>query len=129
MSGKLLWKQATTPEPPYGIQEVPFPEEVESVMNDVRFAVEEISLSTKHPVTPISAHLNIVTKEDRTLFVLMSPQGFRIIGNSRDTKNVTDGAVYETIQALLDRESPEYRRRFSEALAERLKAIADQQHS
>ncbi|XP_022669877.1 uncharacterized protein LOC111268132 isoform X2 [Varroa jacobsoni] len=120
---------ATTPEPPYGIQEVPFPEEVESVMNDVRFGVEEISLSKKFAVTPISAHLNIITKEDRTLFVLMSPQGFRIIGDARDTSNIENGAVYETIQALLDHESPEYRRRFSEALAERLKAIADEEHS
>lgn len=69
-----------------------------------------------------------MTKENKTYFVRMSLQGFKILGDVKDVENMEDGPVYESIQALLTQESPEYRRIFSETLVARLNEL-DRQDS
>uniref|UniRef100_A0A6G5AH29 GSKIP domain-containing protein n=1 Tax=Rhipicephalus microplus TaxID=6941 RepID=A0A6G5AH29_RHIMP len=99
----------------YGIEEVPFQQELKSIIEEIRFAVADVGLSTL-PSDELASYFNLQTKEDKRMCIMMSRQGFQVVGNDYDVRDIEDGQCFETVNALLDSISPTYRRLFSEAL-------------
>uniref|UniRef100_G3MMS4 GSKIP domain-containing protein n=1 Tax=Amblyomma maculatum TaxID=34609 RepID=G3MMS4_AMBMU len=111
----------------YGIVEVPYQDELKSIIEEIRFGVGDVSMSSL-PSDGLASYFNLQTKEGKRMCVLMSRQGFQVVGNEYDMRDIEDGQCYETINALLDSLSPAYRQLFSEALTKKLQELqTDQQ--
>lgn len=106
----------------YGIEEVPFQQELKSIIEEIRFAVADVGMSTL-PSDELASYFNLQTKEDKRMCVMMSRQGFQVVGNDYNVRDVEDGQCFETVNALLDSISPTYRRLFSEALTKKLQEL------
>lgn len=106
----------------YGIEEVPFLEELKPLLEEIRYAVSDVRLSTITP-SHLASYFNLEIKEGRRMCVMMSREGFKIVGSDYDRRDLDKGQCYETINALLDELSPEYRKLFSEALADKLRKL------
>nr|XP_037287077.1 GSK3-beta interaction protein-like isoform X1 [Rhipicephalus microplus]XP_037287085.1 GSK3-beta interaction protein-like isoform X1 [Rhipicephalus microplus] len=106
----------------YGIEEVPFQQELKSIIEEIRFAVADVGLSTL-PSDELASYFNLQTKEDKRMCIMMSRQGFQVVGNDYDVRDIEDGQCFETVNALLDSISPTYRRLFSEALTKKLQEL------
>ena len=97
--------------------------EAEYVKQDIRFAVEYIDISSSLPYKEDVVYLNLETKEKEKYCIELTSQGFHIISQKFDTvENEENGIYYETIYALLDSISPQYRQLFGESLAAKLAA-------
>lgn len=59
-------------------EEIDFKVEAEMVIDDIGFAVEEISISNKLPSSRECVYLNILTKEHNSICVELSVSGFRV---------------------------------------------------
>lgn len=106
----------------YGIEEVPYQEELKSIIEEIRFAVADVGMSTL-PSDELASFFNLKTKEDKRMCVMMSRQGFQIVGSDYDIQDIKDGQCFETVNALLDSPSPTYRKLFSEALTKKLQEL------
>lgn len=106
----------------YGIVEVPYQDELKSIIEEIRFSVADVSISSL-PSGELASYFNLQTKEGKRMCVMMSRQGFQVVGNDYDVRGIEDGQCYETVNALLDSLSPAYRRLFSEALAKKLQEL------
>ncbi|XP_077518881.1 GSK3-beta interaction protein [Amblyomma americanum] len=106
----------------YGIVEVPYQDELKSIIEEIRFGVADVSMSSL-PSDGLASYFNLQTKEGKQMCVMMSRQGFQVVGNSYDVRDIEDGQCYETVNALLDSLSPAYRRLFSEALTKKLQEL------
>ncbi|XP_022111179.1 GSK3-beta interaction protein-like [Acanthaster planci] len=98
--------------------------EAKSAVNEVKFAVKYVEISERLSNTDEQAYLNVKTKEGDEFCVELTVQGFRIVGTSFDQ---IDGNIespfYETIYALLDKHSPQYRLTFGETLVDKLQLL------
>lgn len=106
----------------YGIEEKPFQEELKSIIEEIRFGVTEVGMSTL-PADELASYFNLQTKEGDRMCIKMSRQGFQVVGSDYNLSDVENGQCFESINALLDSLSPAYRRLFSEALAKKLQAL------
>lgn len=106
----------------YGIEEKPFQEELKSIIEEIRFGVTEVGMSTL-PTDELASYFNLQTKEGDRMCIKMSRQGFQVVGSDYNLSDVENGQCFESINALLDSLSPAYRRLFSEALAKKLQAL------
>lgn len=59
-------------------EEIDFKVEAELVIEDIGFTVESISISEKLPSSRECVHLNVLTKERKSLCVELSVLGFRV---------------------------------------------------
>ncbi|CAN8006564.1 unnamed protein product, partial [Ixodes hexagonus] len=110
----------------YGIEERPFQDELKPILDEIRFAVADAQLSTLSD-TQLARYFNLETREGRRMCIRMSRQGFQLVGNDYDSKDIDDGQTFETLNSLLDSLSPAYRRLFSEALAAKLEKLEQSQ--
>lgn len=97
--------------------------EANYVKQDISFAVEFVDISTVLPYEEEVVYLNLETKEREKYCIELTSQGFHIVGRKYDTiedENATE--YYETIYALLDSISPQYRQLFGESLVAKLSA-------
>lgn len=106
----------------YGIVEVPYQDELKSIIEEIRFGVADVSMSSL-PSDELASYFNLQTKESKRMCVMMSRQGFQVVGNDYDVRDIEDGQCYETVNALLDSLSPAYRQLFSEALTKKLQEL------
>lgn len=106
----------------YGIEEKPFQDELKPTLDEIRFAVTDVQLSTLAD-NPQVSYFNLETKEGQRMCIMMSRQGFQLVGNDYDRRNIDHGESFETINSLLDSLSPAYRQLFSEALAAKLEKL------
>ncbi|XP_033101862.1 GSK3-beta interaction protein-like [Anneissia japonica] len=98
--------------------------EAEAALQDIRFAVDSVAVSTKLPSRQDIVYMNIKTKEAEQLCVELSVSGYRIVGDHYDCISKTPlTQYYETIYALLDNRSPGYRLSFGEALVGKLQDL------
>lgn len=105
-------------------EEIDFKVEAEMVIDDIGFAVEEISISNKLPSSRECVYLNILTKEHSSICVELSVSGFRIVSEKFDDKQENSNSkYYETMYALLDSMSPGYTKSFGEALVRKLSSL------
>ncbi|XP_064481763.1 GSK3-beta interaction protein-like [Ornithodoros turicata] len=108
----------------YGIEEVPYMDELNSIISEIRFGVNDAHLANVQS-SGLASYFNLETKEGRRMCISMTRQGFRVVGNNFDTTDISDGKTYETINALLDSLSPRYREAFGAALTAKLKNLPD----
>ncbi|XP_033629489.1 GSK3B-interacting protein-like [Asterias rubens] len=103
--------------------------EAKSAVREVKFAVDYVDISEKLDNTDEQAYLNVKTKEGDMFCVELTLQGFRIVGSTYDSVQDADKTLpyYETIYALLDKHSPQYRLTFGEALADKLQLLQNEQ--
>ncbi|KAK3097663.1 hypothetical protein FSP39_011894 [Pinctada imbricata] len=102
--------------------------EAEEVVKEVKFAVENVETSQILPKSDQMVYMNIQTKEGNIYCVELSVQGFRVVGRQYDTiDDSKKSQYYETIYALLDKVSPEYRNSFGEALLQKLQGLQKQE--
>lgn len=98
--------------------------EAEAIIKEISFAVSEIQLSEKLEQSVNCVYMNLTTKEQKSHCVQLSGQGFRIVGMKFDEVNQEEySEFFETIYALLDTISPQYRESFGDALASKLSAL------
>ncbi|EEC13589.1 conserved hypothetical protein [Ixodes scapularis] len=110
----------------YGIEEKPFQDELKPILDEIRFGVTDVQLSTLS-TSHLASYFNLETKEGRRMCIMMSRQGFQVVGSDYDCRDIDNGETFETINALLDSFSPAYRRLFSEALAAKLEKLKQNQ--
>ncbi|XP_071943608.1 GSK3-beta interaction protein-like [Antedon mediterranea] len=100
--------------------------EAEAALQDIRFAVDSVAVSTTLPSRQDIVYMNIKTKEAEELCIELSVSGYRIVATQYDSINKAPlSQYYETIYALLDNRSPGYRLSFGEALVGKLKDLQE----
>lgn len=88
--------------------------EARAVIDDVEPFVSSIAIAKKQKSTNLRIYFDITILEGKTFVVSMDSNGFSIWDESDELQ------IYETINALLDVNSPRYREEFSRALMSRL---------
>lgn len=106
----------------YGIEEKPYQEELKSIIEEIRFGVAEVGMSTL-PADELASYFNLQTNEGNRMCIKMSRQGFQVVGSDYNLRDVENGQCFESINALLDSLSPAYRKLFSEALVKKLQEL------
>ena len=97
--------------------------EANAVIRDVHDHVHSICIADGPPITDQQIFLNLTTKEMVHYCVELSPQGFRIVGNSHNQNSISSEEFYETPYALLDKLSPLYRKAFGDSLVLQLQNL------
>lgn len=120
--------------------------EAKALIEDIKPFVSKVEVSQEHRSCDMKIYFDIETLEKKKFIVMMNSSGFQIsdmvrmdptIGQAPadEGHSMAKGAdgdgneddqevkVYETISALLDDHSPNYRRAFAEALRDRLNSI------
>ena len=113
--------------------------EANAVMKDIEPFVFSVKISHQHEPSDLRIHLDLVTLERQKFTVIMDSNGFRAIP-LKDTRseiqivssqeqpaqgdsNDGDVRVYETINALLDDNSPQYREAYAQAIIDKINLI------
>lgn len=109
-------------------------DEVDLLVNDVKFAVNHIGLSIVLPQSPQTVYLNIETKESTKFTIQLTQQGFKVVNECQfDIDTGTDSAnfptAFETIYALMENISPSYVGLFGNALVNKLEALQNEQQN
>ncbi|KAK0064581.1 GSK3B-interacting protein [Biomphalaria pfeifferi] len=95
--------------------------EATEVVKEIAYAVKFVQISTALPSDKNLIYINITTKENRSICVELSLQGFRVVGSHFNEVNPQCfSQYYETIYSLLDSQSLEYRSTFFETLSKKL---------
>lgn len=105
----------------FGIMQ--WPEEAAAVINDIKYHVRNIRISTILPATDLEIYLNCETLEAKKCTIRMSGDGFQIVSHSFDTIDDLNGFPYETPYALLNEISPGYTTSFGYQLTKALQKI------
>ena len=103
-------------------------EDARLIVEEVAFAVDHIELSKLLESSDNCMYLNLTTKEKNTYCVQLSIQGFRVVGRQYD--KLCEGEFsnfFETIYAMLDSISPQYRESFGNALIAKLSEVQKNQ--
>ncbi|CAH1250555.1 GSKIP [Branchiostoma lanceolatum] len=104
--------------------------EATEAVREIGFAVRHAYKSTTLTSTDQTVYINVQTKEECTLCLELSIQGFRVVGHKFDEVDRSCySRHYETIYALLDDLSLGYRQSFGETLQNRLEALALEQRA
>lgn len=102
--------------------------EAEEVIKEVSYAVKSVQISSVLPNSPDLVYLNLETKENKEFCVELSVRGFRVVSTCFDKIQDLEFKFYETIYALLDDLSPEYRNTFGDTLAMKLRRLQQKQN-
>jgi hypothetical protein len=100
-----------------------------AAVHELQFAVKDIYVSEMLPRTSELIFLNVTTLEGQAYCVELTMKGWRVTSLRHDCMNGDIHHLdlhvqyFETIYALMDRISPDYRRRFTDALTSKLNAI------
>lgn len=108
--------------------------EANAVIDDIRLFVNSIEVSDKQESSDMRIYFTIVTLEGHILEVMMDSSGFSVCDTnggygSRSNLEELSGTtnrkdrVYETINALLDDNSVEYRKAFAQALSTKINSL------
>lgn len=116
--------------------------EAQALIQDIKQHVHSIKVSSEHESSDMRIFFDIVTLERDKFIVSMDSVGFQIEAlfrgqgdesqppeeniddNIDDNKQETSSRkIYETINALLDENSPKYRGSFARALMDKMKSI------
>ncbi|XP_047132509.1 GSK3B-interacting protein-like [Hydra vulgaris] len=112
------------------VQYMSLKEDAEVLINEVSYAVKNISISSSLPSSDNCVFLNIETKENALFTVRLSPQGFQVVSHALDKDengSTTYPRVYETVYSLLENISESYVTVFGNALSVKLNALKDLQ--
>ncbi|KAJ8894471.1 hypothetical protein PR048_007125 [Dryococelus australis] len=96
--------------------------EAEAVMKDIKEHVKEVCLSTMENSNRF-IYLNVMTGEGDKYCVELSAAGFRVVGNSYDSKTLNDKQYFETPYALLGSISSTYTTSFGNSLQRQLEFL------
>lgn len=102
--------------------------EANAVIEDVKQFVSSISIAKEPESNDMSIYFDIETFEREKFIVSMRSYGFTILNpNDKNNQDSDDNQpiVYETINALLDSKSVEYRKAFANSLLTKLTSIVD----
>lgn len=103
--------------------------EARAVMRDVRVHVLDIDLCHSPSLTSTNRgiYFNLTTLEGRAFCVRLSAQGFQIVGERHDCADIEkeESPFFETIYALLDSVSPDYKVSFANTLIDKLQEFQD----
>lgn len=100
-----------------------------AAVHELQFAVKDIYVSEMLPRTSELIFLNLTTLEGQAYCVELTMKGWRVTSHRHDCMNGDINNLdlhvqyFETIYALMDRISPAYRRRFTDALMSKLAAV------
>lgn len=100
-----------------------------AAVHELQFAVKDIYVSEMLPRTSELIFLNVTTLEGQAYCVELTLKGWRVTSLRHDCMNGDIHHLdlhiryFETIYALMDSISPDYRRRFTDALMTKLSAI------
>ena len=98
-------------------------EEADFIINDIKFSVNNISLSKILKQSPSTVYFNITSKEDNTFTVRLSGEGFLVVSHELDTDNGSSKSypvAFETVYSLLEHISASYVSSFGNALLSKL---------
>ena len=118
-------------------------DEASALIDDMKNYVNKIEISDRHQSSDMRIYLEIETLEGITFIVLMSANGFLVCDSetskqqSESCGNNSDNAIargtnkpvessfkiYETINSLLDDNSPKYREAFAEDLYNKMRSL------
>ena len=105
-------------------------EDARLIVNEVGFAVDHIEQSKTLESSENCTYINITTKEKNVYCVQLSIQGFRVVGRQYDALCEADrSGCFETIYALLDNLSPQYRESFGNALISKLSKVQQSENN
>lgn len=105
-----------------------------AAVHELQFAVKDIYVSEMLPRTSELIFLNVTTLEGQAYCVELTMKGWRVTSLRHDCMNGDINHLdlhvqyFETIYALMDRISPAYRLRFTDALMSKLAAIQAERH-
>jgi hypothetical protein len=102
--------------------------EAEEVIKEVSYAVKSVQISSVLPNSIDLVYLNLETKENKEFCVELSVRGFRVVSKCFDKIQDLEFKFYETIYALLDDLSPEYRNTFGDTLVMKLQRLQQKQN-
>ncbi|XP_031703773.1 GSK3-beta interaction protein isoform X1 [Anarrhichthys ocellatus] len=103
--------------------------EAEAVVNDVRFAVDEMHVSQSLSSASDVAYINVETREGNRYCLELTESGLRVVGYAfNQVDEDLDTQYYETVYSLLDKLSPGYREAFGNALLQRLERLKQSGH-
>ena len=102
--------------------------EAEEVIKEVSYAVKSVQISSVLPNSIDLVYLNLETKENKEFCVELSVRGFRVVSTSFDKIQDLEFKFYETIYALLDDLSREYRNTFGDTLVMKLQRLQQKQN-
>lgn len=98
--------------------------EAHRVVKEIKFGVLEAHVSEKLVHTDSIAFINIKTFEKQEWCIELTASGYAIVSQKFDTiKNSEHDEVYETVEALMNRISPEYLKIFNEKVSEKLNQL------
>lgn len=111
-------------------EEIGWEKEAQSIVKEFKPCVNFIEVSSGLPSTNSRIFLNLEIKEGKKFCIELSASGFRICSDKFDETDEDAGEsgsiegcdiqFYETMNALLDKVSPQYRNCFTEQLIKRL---------
>jgi hypothetical protein len=95
-----------------------------SIINDVKNHVNNIEVSNSLVSDGSNIFMNLTTKEDKKFTLLLDKNGFKIVSNeSYDSIDDESDEVFETIYALLQKNSEGYIKSFGNSLIDKLEKI------
>src|SRR5689334_23096081 len=99
-------------------------EEVDDVLEDIKFGVLECSLSRlddeDFPRVK-GTILRIITLENEKIYVVMNIRGFKILSKAADADS--DAGYHETLNGLLMEFSPKFKQAFHDTLFSKLQQL------
>jgi hypothetical protein len=94
------------------------------VVNEIKFGVNESFVSTKLLNNSSIAFINIRTLEKEDWCIELTSSGYTVVSNCFDSiANNESSETFETVEALMNRISPQYVKIFNEKVAEKLNKL------
>lgn len=98
--------------------------EATGVINDIKDHVKLAAISDSLVTDGSCVFINLKTVEEKIFCILLDSKGFKIVSNKFDTCDEDeDEATYETIYALLQKNSEGYIKSFGNSLIDKLEKI------
>jgi len=105
--------------------------EAERVVTEIKYGVEQASVSSKLETNDLLAYINIRTLEHEDWCVELTNSGYMVVSRHFDTidaalkeENTNKVNKYETFEALMHKISPLFVKKFNDSVAEKLAHIA-----
>lgn len=94
------------------------------VVDEIKFGVNESFVSTKLLNNSSIAFINIRTLEKEDWCIELTSSGYTVVSNCFDSiANNESSETFETVEALMNRISPQYVKIFNEKVAEKLNKL------
>ncbi|CAG0917858.1 unnamed protein product [Notodromas monacha] len=100
--------------------------EANAVIQDVSSGLLSAAVSEVLEITDGGIYINVSTLEGNKYCIELSPNGFAIVGNGFDVRDLKEKQYFETPYSLLDSLSPMYRENFYKQLSSKLEEVQKQ---